>query len=208
MKRIKTIYVKVIIVLMAMVGQAQQASQKIEMVLDEIGNAKLNISMTMNATQWQQWNGTYGSNPSALKRDIERSMPAFIVDDFKLEKDDMNRSFNLSLNAYGVCKIDKRGRWIMDTDKKEVQLTELSDLKYMIVASPPEFGGNLQQTTIIEFPETANNIKVDKDSFGKTIFEFKMDNPSSSFNLLRWSGLAFMIIGGGWLGKNALNKTS
>ncbi|MEM5564061.1 hypothetical protein WNY78_03045 [Psychroserpens sp. AS72] len=202
----KTITTFIIVIAMSWIGHSQQLSQKIEMKLDEIGNATLNISSTMNASQWQQWNGTYGSNPSALKRDMERSMPAFIVDDFKLEKDDMNRSFNLSLKAFGVCKIDKRGRWIMDTDKKEVQLTELSDRKYMIVASPPEFGGNLQQTTIIEFPETANNIKVDKDSFGKTIFEFKMDNPSSSFNLLRWSGLALMIVGGGWLGKNALAK--
>ena len=202
----KTIITFMIVILLAWIGHSQQSNQKIEMVLDEIGNAKLNISMTMNAAQWQQWNGTYGSNPSALKRDLERSMPAFIVDDFKLEKDDMNRSFNLSLNAYGVCKIDKRGRWIMDTDKKDVQLTELTDRKYMIVASPPEFGGTLQQTTIIDFPDTANNIKVDEDSFGKTIFEFKMDNPSSSFNLMRWSGLLLIIVGGGWFGKNALAK--
>ena len=203
----KTITTFVIVILCTWIGHSQQASQKIEMILDEIGNAKLNISMTMNASQWQQWNGTYGSNPSALKRDMERSMPAFIVDNFKLEKDDKNRSFNLSLNAYGVCKIDKRGRWIMDTDKKNVQLTELTDRKYMIVASPQEFGGTLQQTTIIEFPDTANTIKVDKDSFGKTIFEFKMDNPSSSFNIMRWSGLLLMIVGGGWFGKNAMSKT-
>ncbi|WP_156115479.1 hypothetical protein [Psychroserpens sp. Hel_I_66] len=202
----KTIITFTIAFLLSLMGHSQQSSQKIEMKLDEIGNAKLNISMNMNASQWQQWNGTYGANPSALKRDMERSMPAFIVDDFKLEKDDMNRSFNLSLNAYGVCKIDKRGRWIMDTDKKDVQLTELTDRKYMIVASPPEFGGTLQQTTIIEFPDTANNIKVDKDSFGKTIFEFKMDNPSSSFNLIRWSGLLLMILGGAWFGKNAMQK--
>lgn len=193
-------------IMISITALAQQSNQKIEMILDEIGNAKLNISMTMNASQWQQWNGTYGSNASALKRDIERSMPAFILDDFKLEKDEMDRSFNLSLNAYGVCEIDKRGRWIMDTDKKNVQLTELTERKYMIVTSPPEFGGTLQQTTIIEFPETANNIKVDKDSFGKTIFKFKMDNPSSSFSILRWSGLLLMIGGGSWFGKNVLNK--
>lgn len=204
----KTIQNHIMLLLMLLSASvvAQQSNQKIEMTLDDIGNAKINISMTMNAAQWQQWNGSYGTNPSALKRDIERSMPAFIVDDFKLDKDDMNRSFNLSLNAYGVCKINKRGQWMMDTDQKDAQLTELTDHKFMLVSSPPEFGGTLQQTYIIEFPEAANDIKVDKDSFGKSIFEFKMDNPSSSFNLMRWSGLFLLIIGGSWLGKNTLDK--
>lgn len=205
MKTITT-YITVILICITSLGYSQQSNQKIEMTLDNIGNAKINISMTMNASQWQQWNGTYGSNPSALKRDMERSMPAFVLDDFKLDKDDMNRSFNLSLNAYGVCNIDKRGRWIMDTDQKDAQATELTDHKYMLVSSPPEFGGTLQQTYIIEFPEAASDIKIDKDAFGKSVFEFEMDNPSSSFNLMRWSGLLLMIFGGGWLGKHALSK--
>jgi hypothetical protein len=199
-------YIMHLFLFLAISVVAQQSNQKIEMTLDDIGNAKINISMTMNAAQWLQWNGSYGTNPSALKRDIERSMPAFIVDDFKLDKDDMNRSFNLSLNAYGVCKINKRGQWIMDTDQKDAQVTELTDHKFMLVSSPIEFGGTLQQTYIIEFPEAASDIKVDKDSFGKSIFEFEMDNPSSSFNLMRWSGLFLLVIGGSWFGKNALDK--
>ena len=205
MKTLKT-FIIAFLLLSAFGSHSQQSNQKIEMNIDPIGNAKINISMTMNAAQWQQWNGSYGTNPSALKRDIERSMPAFIVDDFKLDKDDMNRSFNLSLNAYGVCKIDKRGRWVMDTDQKDAQVTELTDHKYMLVSSPVEFGGTLQQTYIIEFPEEANEIKVDKDSFGKSIFEFEMDNPTTSFNAVRWLGLLLLILGGAWLGKNTLQK--
>lgn len=196
----------IILTLISWIGHSQQSNQKIEMKINEIGNATINISMTMNAAQWQQWNGTYGTNASALKRDVERSMPAFVVDDFNLEKDDMNRSFNLSLNAYGVCKINKRGQWIMDTDQKNAQLTELTEHKYMLVSSPPEFGGTVQQTYIIEFPEEAQDIKIDKDSFGKSIFEFEMDNPSSSFSFMRWSSLFLLIVGGSWLGKNAMSK--
>jgi phage gpG-like protein len=180
-----------------------QSQQKIEMRIDSIGNAKLTVSMTMNAQQWQVWNSNYGNNPSALKRDIERSMPAYFLDDFKLDKDDMNRSFNLSLNAYGVCEINKRGKWIVDTDQKNAQLTELTENKYMLVSSPIEYGGNLQQTFIIELPNDAKNIKVDKDAYGKSVFEFDMDAPTSGFNFMRWSGILLLIIGGGWLGKDA-----
>ncbi|MBV7269879.1 hypothetical protein [Winogradskyella luteola] len=183
-----------------------QSQQKIEMRIDSIGNAKLNISMTMNAQEWQIWNGNYGNNPSALKRDIERGMPAYFLDDFKLEKDDMNRSYNLSLNAYGVCEINKRGKWMVDTEQKNAQLTELADNKYMLVSSPPEYGGNLQQTYIIELPQDAKNIKIDKDAFGKSVFEFDMEPPSSGFNMMRWAGILLIVIGGGWARKNAFSK--
>ncbi|WP_422107562.1 hypothetical protein [Winogradskyella sp.] len=183
------------------IGAHGQSQQKIEMKIDEIGNAKISVSMTMNAQQWQLWNSNYGNNQSALKRDMERSMPAYFLDDFKLEKDDMNRSFSLSLNAYGVCEINKRGKWIVDTDQKDAQLTELTETKYMLVSSPPEYGGQLQQTFIIELPENAKKIKTEKNAYGKSVFEFDMDPPSSGFNLMRWAGILLIVVGGGWAGK-------
>lgn len=185
---------------------AQQAQQKIEMKLDSIGNAKLSISMTLTAQQWQTWNGTLGNNPAALKREIERSMPAYFLEDFKLEKDDMNRSFTLSLKALGVCKIDKRGKWSFETGQKNANVTELTDHKFMLVSSPPELGGAIQQTYIVEFPQEAGKVKVDKDSFGESIFQFEMNGPGSGFNLMRWSGIFLIAAGGAWFGKNRLKK--
>lgn len=189
------------------IAMHSQSQQKIEMKIDEVGNAKLNISMTMKAQEWQIWNSNYGNNPSALKRDMERAMPAYFLDDFKLEKDDMNRSYNLSLNAYGVCEINKRGKWIVDTEQKDAQLTELTETKYMLVSSPPEYGGNLQQTFIIELPESAKKIKTEKNAFGKSVFEFEMESPSSNFSLIRWAGFLLIIVGGGWAGRDLLNTS-
>ncbi len=179
---------------------AQQMQQKIDMRIDSIGNAKIKISMNMTAQEWQMWNGSFGNNPAALKRDMERAMPGYFLDDFKLEKDDMNRSFELTLNAYGACDIDKRGKWIVETDQKDANLTKITDHKYMLVSSPMEYGGALQQTYTIEFPDAATDIKEDTDALGNTIFKFDMESPGGGFNLLRLSGIALMIIGGGWTG--------
>ncbi len=188
---------------------SQQTHQKIEMKIDSIGNAKITVSMNMNAQQWQMWVSSLGNNPAALKREIERSMPAYFLDNFKLEKDDMNRSFSLSLNAYGVCKINKRGKWSLETDQKNANLTELTDHKYMLVSSPPELGGTIQQTFLVEFPEEAQNIEIDKDAFGESVFEFQMEGPSKSpFNLMRIAGIVFLLIGGGWTGKNLMAKNN
>lgn len=177
-----------------------QMQQKIDMRIDSIGNAKIKIAMTMNAQQWQIWISSLGNNPAALKKEIERSMPSYFLDDFKLEKDEMNRSFELSLNAYGVCEINKRGKWTVETDQKNANLTELTEHKYMLVSSPPELGGTVQQTFTIEFPGEATNIKVDKDAFGESVFTFEMEDPGGGMNLLRLSGIALLLIGGAWTG--------
>jgi len=187
--------------------EAQQMKQDIHMRIDSIGNAKLKIGMTMNAQQWQIWQGSLGNNPAALKREVERSMPGYFLDDFKLEKDEMNRSFELSLNAHGACDIDKRGKWIVETDEKDANLTKITDHKYVMVSSPIEWGGTLQQTYTIELPEKATNIKVDTDAYGNQIFKFDMESPSGGLNLLRLSGLALFVIGGAWTGGSLLSKS-
>jgi hypothetical protein len=178
---------------------AQSLQQKIDMNIDALGNAAISIAMTLPAQQWQMWNQNFGNNPSALKRDIERSMPGYFLEDFKLEKNDMERSFTVSLSAPGICKVDKKGRWILESDERDAQITELSERKFMMVKSPQEFGGGMQQTTMVTFPEQASNVKLEKDALGKTIFRFEMDGPVGASGILLWVGIALLVAGFSWL---------
>jgi hypothetical protein len=207
MKNSKNI-VLLILMFTVVLGYGQQTQQKIDMEIDAVGNAKIDVSMTMNAQQWQVWIANLGNNPAALKREVERSMPAYFLDDFKLEKDEMNRSFNLSLNAYGVCEINKRGVWTIDTDQKNANLTELTSHKYMLVSSPEELGGTVQQTFTISFPPEAENIEIDKDALGNTIFKFDMENSAGGMNLMLLGGIFFMVVGAGWSGVSLLTGKS
>ena len=204
MKTIK--HLITIVFAMVFMSAYSQTQQKIDMKIDAIGNSQLIISMTMNAQQWQNWLQTMGNNPAAMKREIERSMPAYFLNDFKLEKNDMERSFVLTLNAYGACEVDKRGNWTLATEQKNANVTELTSHKYLLVSSPPELGGTVQQTFTIEFPEEAKNIKIDKDAYGKSVFKFQMENSTAGFNILRWAGVILLLIGGAWFFKNIVQK--
>lgn len=204
MKTIK--HIITVILLSVSVSSYSQIQQKIDMKVDAIGNSKITLSMTMNASQWQTWLQSVGNNPAALKREMERAMPAYFLDDFKLDKNDMERSFVLTLNAYGACKVDKRGNWTLDTDQKNANITELTERKFILVSSPPELGGNVQQTFTIEFPEEAENIKIDKDAYGKTLFKFKMRNATAGFNVMLWAGILLILVGAGWFSRNVVQK--
>jgi len=172
----------------------QEIKQKIEMDIDSIGNATITLTMDMNAAQWQVWLQSFGNNPAALKREIQRSMPGFFLDDFNLDKNDMERNFQLSLKAYGVCKVDKSGKWYVETDDKDIELTDLGGGKFMYVHSPTEYAGQMQQTTFVSFPKEAGDIKVDEDAFGKKVFEFQMQGAGDKPNWFRWAGIFMLLV--------------
>lgn len=197
MKTLKYLILILIVPTLTMAQAAQPLKQKMEMRIDSIGNAKITVSMTMNAQQWQMWLQGMGNNPALLKRGIERELPGYFLDDFHLEKNDMERSFTLSLKAYGVTRVNKKGRWIVSAEQKEPEITKLSDNQYMMVYT--DLGTGLQQTQIIQFPKTAKNIEIEKDSFGKTQFIFDMDTPTGGTGYTLWAGIALVVAGAGWM---------
>lgn len=197
MKTLKYLTLIFIVPVFALAQSAQPLKQKMEMRIDSIGNAKITVSMTMNAQQWQMWLQSMGNNPALLKRGIERELPAYFLDDFNLEKNDMERSFTLSLKAYGVTRVNKKGRWIVDTEQKDPEVTKLTDNQYMMMYTDLSTG--LQQTQIIQFPSAAENIEIEKDSFGKTQFIFDMDTRTGGPGYTLWAGIALVVAGGGWM---------
>lgn len=180
--------------------QAQEPlKQKIEMRIDSIGDAMVTVSMQMNANQWQMWLNSVGNNPAILKRNMERTLPGYFLTDFNLEKNDMERSFVFKFKAYGVCDVDKKGKWIVTTDQKDPDVTKLDDKKYMMVYT--DMSSNVQQTQILDFPDEADNISIEKDAFGQTQFEFDMATANGDINFLFWGGIMLCVVGGGWLVK-------
>lgn len=186
------------LVLLMFISIKAQVNQKIEAKIDSIGNVRFSIFTKMNASEWNVWNANYGNNPAVIKREIERGMPSYFLDNFKLDKNDMERSFTLKFDGYGACTIDKRGRWKVKTDQKNANVTKLTDYRYMLIMNPSVGGQMLQY--YIEFPKAAKNIKVDKDSFGESYFSFEMeDQTGKGIGYIAIIGIALTLLGILWL---------
>lgn len=186
------------LVLLISIITIAQVNQKLEVKIDSIGNAKFLIFSRMNASRWNVWNSNYGNNPAIIKREMERSMPAYFLGNFKLNKNDMDRSFTLEFDGYGACSIDKRGKWKVDTDQKNANVTKLTDHRYMLIANP-SFGEQMLQY-YIDFPKAAKNIKMDKDAFGKSYFSFDMENQTGKgINYIGIIGILLTALGISWL---------
>lgn len=178
-------------------AQREPLRQRIDMRIDSIGNAHMKVSMAMNAGQWQTWLQSVGNNPAIMKRTMERALPGYFLDDFNLVRNDMDRSFEFSFKAYGACEVNRRGKWIINTEQKNAEITTLTDRRYMMVSM--DAMNNLQITQFLELPSEARNIRITKDAYDRTQFEFDMDAPRQKTGVTFWLGLLLILSGSGWV---------
>lgn len=200
MKKILISIIALFVYVFVNAQEIKPVKNNIEFTLDEYGNSNVVYSMKMNASQWDNFKRSMGNNQSLLKRELERGLPAFFLSDFEYKEDAMDRSYSLSFTAIGVGKIGSNGKWIIDLDAKNPDVTKINDNTYMMITESSAGGQLIQTTQKIIFPEAASNIKQEKNSFGKAIFTFDMTGSSTAGNAMQYGGIGLMVLGAilGW----------
>ena len=149
-------------------------TQDITFTIDERGDAQVEIRMTMNAAQWQNWQQMYGGGRiSVFKREMERSLAPYFVEDFGYEQDDLNRTTRITLTARGVTEYSGDGLWRGELDMENPSVTTVSDNVFLLTTSTVENGLLLQQNQRVILPADAHRIEHDEDAFGNAIFRYQ-----------------------------------
>jgi hypothetical protein len=150
--------------------QQELLKQNITFNIDNLGDGHLEESMTYNASQWDNFKKIMGANEDMLKRQMERALPAYYLQNFVYKEDAMNRTYTLSFDALGMAKINDNSQWQIDMDVKNPDITKISDKNYALTATYSQ----IQQLVKLNIPDGASDIKQDKDAFGKAIFTYTL----------------------------------
>ena len=205
-QRILSINISVLLILLNCSLSAQQQydptsiTQEIDYKIDELGDARLEFRQKMTASQWLDFKaGAIARNPSIFKRDLERSMTNVLLEDFKNELNEENRSSITQITARNVATYKGSGKWEFKLGTKEPNVTKISDHVYLLTGNIASGSNIIQQLQKISFPERAYNIKQDTDTYGNAIFMYMLDVEKSSFNLLLILGIALLLAGAAWM---------
>ncbi|MBL0341115.1 MAG: hypothetical protein IPP71_09425 [Bacteroidetes bacterium] len=177
MNSLNKLFFIVVLVFITQPAPSQQSDvikQSMNFIVDENGNGLIEISMKLNASTWDNFKRTMGTNVSILKREMERALPGYFLQDFDYKEEEMERTYTLSMKALGVCEVDKKGKWVLAMEEKNPDVTKVSDNIYLLTNTINENGMVLQQNIKVTFPESASNVEINKDSFGKAKFTFEM----------------------------------
>lgn len=185
------------LIIFASLGQGgEQMKQSLVFKIDSLGNASIEVSSKLTATQWQQWENTYGGkNISLFKRDISRTMNEFYLYDFDYESDAMERTFKVTFKAKGVARYLGGNEWLAEMGMKDPDFSRLSDNSFLVTTTYNDGGVLIQQNNTIFFPSKAINVNEDTDEFGYATFTYDLKPVTASMTLFLILGLVFIGLG-------------
>ncbi len=132
--------------------------QEFTFKIDKLGDATEEVSTKMTQSQWENFKqGPLVNDPSISKRDMERSMSTYVLEDFKRDIDDMNRTVKkMSLRGKSIMAAYKgSGNWELKLGMKNPQVTKLPDNSMMITSNANMNGALVQQIWKVSFPSGA-----------------------------------------------------
>jgi hypothetical protein len=164
------------------------------MTIDQLGNADMDVSMVLNAAQWDNYKKNIGNNVSLLKRSMERELPKYYLSDFSYTEQPMDRSYHMKFKALGICSMNNSGVWEAKLETKKPDITKLSDNAFLMTEDIMTNGVLVQQTIKVILPSVARGSKVEKDSFGNAEITYTtgQDFLSKAITVL---GILLVLIG-------------
>lgn len=189
-------------------------TQNIDMNIDNLGDAKMEFTMKMDASQWNTFiNSEYAKNQSLFRRDMEREMMWVLIDDIDMTLDDKNRVAKATMNVKSVASYSGNNLWTLKLGGKDVTLTKISDNCYLITNNIVSAdGGIIQQLQKFIFPAGAANVRQDNDRYGNTVILYDLPvREAGMTGGITIAGIILILLGGLWLlwqqiRKRSLNK--
>jgi hypothetical protein len=185
----------------ALCQQAQDPTglnQEIDIHIDRLGDATMELRMKMTALQWQSFKASsVASNPTIFKRDMERQMASLILEEVKTDLDENNRTSRTTVKARGMAQYKGNGKWEVKMDMKDPNVTKVSDNCFLLTGNLLSGGMLIQQLQKIFLPEGAGNVKQDTDTFGNAVITYEMNAEPTKFSIPVIAGIVLMMGGAG-----------
>jgi hypothetical protein len=89
--------------------------------IDKLGDATWEVSEKMTQSQWEAFKqGPLVNDPSITKRNMERSMSTYLIEDFKRDLDEMNRAVKMSFTVKAMATYKGGGHWELRLDSQKI----------------------------------------------------------------------------------------
>jgi hypothetical protein len=181
--------------LLSFATQAQESptgyKTTVDMEIDSKGSVLCEFNTKYNASMWDIFTRTIGNNTSILKNNLIRTFPKYVLTDFQYSQDAGERTNKIKFRINGMMNINKNGKWEADLERKNPDITKISNREYLVV----EEGITMK----LKLPPGTSDSKVEKNSFGTAILTYSAKEGSGGMmGMLRYAGYA-LILAGGWL---------
>lgn len=145
--------------------------------VNELGDAKIDITFRYDAQTYAVWQRKYGLNPSLLRRDLGKYLTPYEVpaNSFKVnDQNKMDREITVSLVAKGYMTCKNDDIWQTEMPKKYQKNDRVANHYTFFGASKMDDGRVMEETIQLVLPMAATDFSEDKDERGNTTIRYKL----------------------------------
>lgn len=125
--------------------------------IDEHGDAAIEVSFQHSASQWANWKEEYGNRPDIVLRDLRYSMATAVLDNFSMERDDVQRKALNKVRAKAFARYRNAGEFVIDV-AKEMKLVTGANSDWIFSMTNGINGEIVSQTLHLKLPAGAKNV--------------------------------------------------
>lgn len=167
--------------------------QNFNIHIDKMGDADMDVTQKMTASQWESFKQSpIYNDPALAKRDMERNMATYVIEDFKRDIDEMNQTVKLSMKVISYAQYKGNGHWQLTIGSKDPEVTKLTEKAYMITGNTVMGSNLVQQIFKIYFPSGASGVTQTTDDFGKAIFTY--NSGGGLYSYIKWNNIVGVIL--------------
>lgn len=162
--------------------------------LDAHGDASMEITFTLSASQWLKWKANVGDHPDLMKRDLIRRFSTAVVENVKLDVQAMDRKATASLMARGEARYKGNGRFELVLPASWSKVTDTGSEWHFSHSELAGRGVMLKQVNKIVLPAGATNAKLSGPSGGEQILSYEIPKKGGFNPMYLFSGLGFVLL--------------
>lgn len=185
----------------AVVAQATPRTLDAVQEIAADGSVNFTIQMTFDAAAWRMWKAQVGDEPARLRAMMRHQFSAYVIDDFKLEKDDLNRSAKVVMRSAAGPELRKDGSFRIPVEK-EFRLVNNTGREWFFSGNNP-YAANSLNTIKLVLPDTARNASLVGAGGIDQALHYSIEAPGNPAGGLVIGGIVLLVIGLGLAGAGA-----
>jgi hypothetical protein len=162
------------------------------------GSVNLTFQMAFDAYYWAFWRNQVGDDPARLRGMMRYQFAAYVIDDFKFEKDDLNRTAKVTMRSPAGPEL-RTDQGLQIPVESWCRLVNHTGREWFFSGNNPS-AGNQQATVRIVLPANTTDAELVNAGTPDQALVFVLSVPAGKARLFVWSGAVVMLLGAALLG--------
>ena len=186
--------------------RGQAIPKTVDVAEDVSADGAVNVSfqMTFDAAPWRQWKTMVGDEPARLRAMMRHRFAAMTIENFKLDRDDLNRVASLSMRSPVGPQLRDDGTFQVPVDGY-YRLVNNAGRVWYFSGNNPQAAYTLNNVKVT-LPANAVNVSLTNPNNADQALVFSLTPPPSASRGYALAGGALLLIGLGLLAAGFLYR--